>query len=446
MARVVQQRGTPPYLLIVFVFLFLVSAALAVIFYTGQGDENKKVTKLESDNKKLVQENQGLLNTVIPSLVEKITGAQGPSADAARADADRSLSLKHSSEHASRGLSKTVVALNDTIVDRDKKIEDLERQKKELDDAIREKNKAIAKITADFEGNAAKTRGELTNAAGNMNTLTVAHQQQLERTGAEKDAIVKEKEQKITALAQELEAKGKDMQRLQARIDELVLDVRRGRGTGAKPGELIPRQPDGKIARTVDQNTVYINLGAGDHVIPGLPFTVYSSATGVTEDGKGKAKLVVVNVGPTTSECRVTELAARENPIIEGDVIANVVFNPNRSYNFVVEGDFDLYGAGKPDPQAAGRLRSMIESFGGMVQDVVTVNTDFVVMGEDPPLPPKPADDAPPEAMKIAADKRKRFDAYQAVKATATALQIPILNTNRFMALTGFMPKKRLTQ
>jgi len=44
MARVVQRRPNPPYLLILFVFLFLVSTALAILFYTRQDDARKKIT------------------------------------------------------------------------------------------------------------------------------------------------------------------------------------------------------------------------------------------------------------------------------------------------------------------------------------------------------------------------------------------------------------------
>ena len=41
MARVVQRRTSPPYLTIVFVFLFLVATTLAVVFYLSADKTNK---------------------------------------------------------------------------------------------------------------------------------------------------------------------------------------------------------------------------------------------------------------------------------------------------------------------------------------------------------------------------------------------------------------------
>ena len=42
MARVV--RGAPPYLLILFVFLFVVASALAVVFYVQHSDKEKELS------------------------------------------------------------------------------------------------------------------------------------------------------------------------------------------------------------------------------------------------------------------------------------------------------------------------------------------------------------------------------------------------------------------
>ncbi len=56
MARVVQRRPNPPYLLIIFVFLFLVSTTLAVLFYTRQDDAREKLAKKQQELKKLAED------------------------------------------------------------------------------------------------------------------------------------------------------------------------------------------------------------------------------------------------------------------------------------------------------------------------------------------------------------------------------------------------------
>ena len=47
MARVVQQRSGPPYLLIVLVFLFFVSTALAVLFYIRNEEALEQNARVE---------------------------------------------------------------------------------------------------------------------------------------------------------------------------------------------------------------------------------------------------------------------------------------------------------------------------------------------------------------------------------------------------------------
>lgn len=55
MARVVQRRPNPPYLLILFVFLFLVSTTLAVLFYTRQSDAREEVAEIEEKLAKIAE-------------------------------------------------------------------------------------------------------------------------------------------------------------------------------------------------------------------------------------------------------------------------------------------------------------------------------------------------------------------------------------------------------
>ena len=55
MARVVaQRRSNPPYLLILFVFLFLLSTVAAVMFYINWDKANKELATERTDTKKIV--------------------------------------------------------------------------------------------------------------------------------------------------------------------------------------------------------------------------------------------------------------------------------------------------------------------------------------------------------------------------------------------------------
>jgi hypothetical protein len=239
--------------------------------------------------------------------------------------------------------------------------------------------------------------------------------------------------------------KDKDLMQRDAKIEELnqtVIKMRRDRGVD--PALSMTNQPDGKIVRLdADSGTCYINLGKNNHITPGLTFSVYSARPGIPQDGKGKAKIVVKQVFPDSSECSVVD-SAKDDPVVEGDLVGNVAYNASRTYSFVVEGDFDLYGEGKPDPLSNRLVRNMIERMGGKLNEAVTIDTDFVVLGEEPARPAqKPANDAPASEWELYRQKMSKYDEWKNVQAAAATLQIPLLNTNRFLALTGSSPKRR---
>ncbi|MHC4715747.1 MAG: hypothetical protein ACYS5V_02150, partial [Planctomycetota bacterium] len=72
-------------------------------------------------------------------------------------------------------------------------------------------------------------------------------------------------------------------------------------------------------------------------------------------------------------------------------------------------------------------------------------DTDFVVMGVEPSSPLRPADDASPAEWRIFTDKQTKYNRYKQIRAVAASLQIPVLSTSRFLAFSGYVPKKRLT-
>ena len=212
------------------------------------------------------------------------------------------------------------------------------------------------------------------------------------------------------------------------------------------------RHADGHVIRMPSRDTLYIDLGASQSVTPGLTFEVYDKIDGIPPAGdpanddnlpKGKASIEVVRVGPTSSECRVihTELGQQ---IGEGDLIANLVYDPNVKYNFVVYGDFDLDRNGVATPQDAEVIKRLVTQWGGKLMDAVNVDTDFVVLGKEPVVPSFSKDELqdPFNAKKLQ-DAQAAADAYAKVRDTAKELHIPILNQNRFLYLTGYYEQSR---
>jgi hypothetical protein len=191
----------------------------------------------------------------------------------------------------------------------------------------------------------------------------------------------------------------------------------------------------------VEENVVFINRGRNDHVLLGLTFEVYSRKTGVVSDDtgelRGKGTVEVISVSENSSVCRVVRVT-RGQAIVEGDLIANVVYDPNITFKFHVHGDFDIDNVGQVSEVDRRRIETMIEEWGGKLTRQLTYDVDFLVLGRDPALPERPEDQLDPVAMQRYAADQKRFETYQELIGEAKALKIPVLNQNRFLVLIGY--------
>ncbi len=207
------------------------------------------------------------------------------------------------------------------------------------------------------------------------------------------------------------------------------------------------RQADGKLVRVASNGVCYINLGFGDQVTPGLTFEVYDKADGVppipenatSEDQMpvGKGSIEITHVGTTSSECRIIKLTPGA-VLTEGDLIANLVYDPHTKYNFFVFGQFDLANNGHPNDPDAEVIKRLITQWGGKLEDKVDVDTDFVILGAEPVVPSFAKDDITAENQKKIDDAQARLAKYQEIEAQAKDLHIPIMNQNRFLYYVGF--------
>ncbi|MEA2733902.1 MAG: hypothetical protein QOE14_353, partial [Humisphaera sp.] len=209
----------------------------------------------------------------------------------------------------------------------------------------------------------------------------------------------------------------------------------------------IVRNPDGQIIKIPARDIVYINLGQEASVTPGLTFEVYDKIDGIPPAGdpttndklpQGKASIEVVRVGAGSSEARITR-QTQGTQLVVGDLIANLIYDPNVKYNFVVYGDFDMDRNGQATAQEADVVRRLVTQWGGKLMDKVNVDTDFVVLGQEPVLPTFTREDLQdPFNAKRLEDARLALEAYDQVRNRARDLHIPIMNQNRFLSLIGF--------
>jgi archaellum component FlaC len=260
-------------------------------------------------------------------------------------------------------------------------------------------------------------------------------------------------EQRVANLLKQLEDEransrqlNQDLLRTQAELDvaqERLSDAM------AKVGEIAPPpdreaeafSPDGKVV-LVDEpaGIIHINLGAEDRVYQGLTFSIYDQASRIPKDGEPKAEVEVFAVDPKTSTARILT-SEQKNPVARGDIVANLIWDSAKENQFVIAGEFDLDEDGQPEFDGAERIQLLVEKWGGAVAESVGAKTDFVILGEEPQVPPEPTLDQldeDPTAMQRYEAAQERLARYEQIRQRAQDLWIPIFNYDRFLHFTGY--------
>ncbi len=143
-------------------------------------------------------------------------------------------------------------------------------------------------------------------------------------------------------------------------------------------------QPDGKILLVDNQTKMaHLNIGSDDRVYPGLTFSVYDKNFPIPRDGKGKAELEVFDVTKTFSAARIIRSEIKR-PIAVDDIVANLIWDSDRTNVFVVAGDFDLDDDGNIDYDGTEKIKALVEKWGGKTTDNVTIDADYLILGRPP--------------------------------------------------------------
>ncbi len=205
-------------------------------------------------------------------------------------------------------------------------------------------------------------------------------------------------------------------------------------------------EPDAKIillenhAKDPKDIIVHINIGSDSHVYQGLTFSVYDRNMPIPRDGKGKAKIEIFDVGEKISAARIIQHNPKR-PIVLDDIVANLIWDSDKKNLFVIAGDFDLNNDGSIDKDGFDRIKVLIEKWGGSVDNNVSINTDFVLLGNTPRALRRPTfeqmeiNPLAMEQYEASVAKRARYDE---VLNRTKILHIPIINYTRFLYLIGY--------
>jgi hypothetical protein len=145
-----------------------------------------------------------------------------------------------------------------------------------------------------------------------------------------------------------------------------------------KPRDLKWADPDGEIYLSdMNLGLCWIDLGTLHHVQAGMIFEVFRTGKGGMRVFKGRIE--IRRVSDDLSQCAILDCYDPENdPIVKGDYIISPLYERDETPILVFIGDF------KNPFYSKRQLEKKLAEFGVKVEERVSVNTDWIIIGENP--------------------------------------------------------------
>jgi len=296
----------------------------------------------------------------------------------------------------------------------------------------------VARLQSDHQSTIAALNDEIGKYKGELDRFRTKVDETIGRNNARVDTIRREAadseasmQAKITQFEEEnLRLKGQLSALRESQVDATLLPTKE---YALVDGRIIGSDPS--------QSAVFIDLGRSDRVVLGMSFEVYSNAAAIRPGPNGdyppgKATIEVIRINEGSSVARIVR-ESRGNPLVDGDVLANAVYDPTKAYHFVVFGNFDTDSDGVSRPEEQSAIKGIITQWGGLIDDDISGRTDFLVLGDRPILPPSPPSGAPQPVIMQYINMSRVANQYDELFQAATQASIPILNQNRLYTLTG---------
>jgi len=431
--------------------LFLVAAVAAVVFYL-KAENCRTQAQTAGDREKRAQTSMRDMKTSLDEMTRLSIG-QVPDDTSAE---DRLKAVKDKFQTLLTNLGSEVEAFKGASAESESMLSVLDRMKDTTNAAkaaelasqqkiveLSAENETLRKATLEKEEHYGQTVQKFAADANTTQSNFSALQSQMDQNAKDMIAMVEAK----------LAASEETARNLQKELNETrsQLDIAKQRLSLAEAqlSKILPPpdseapafRPDGQII-SIDNKAglVYINLGTADRVYRGLTFTVYDKGIPIPRDGKGKAEIEVLEPKERMSIARIA-VANPKKPVLVDDIVANLVWENDRSWVFVVAGDFDLNRDGSPDVDGVEKVKALIMSWGGKVAKEISPSTDFVVIGAEPVVPYKPTGEevmTNPAAMNKYETALAAQEAYKSVLAQAQSLSLPIFSLERLLYMTGY--------
>lgn len=305
-----------------------------------------------------------------------------------------------------------------------------EEERRAAQIAAEKESERVAAIEAAFSAQGL----ELTNRVDGFGNQIIASTRGFEDLSTK---LARQKEESEAELNTEISGLNSTIDDLRDQLIVIQDQLLRCRAEG-RTDIILPYNQEALVDGTIDRvdravNEVVLSIGRQQKVVLGMTFAVYSNATDIRIDDEtgeyavGKAVLEVVRVEDGFSRARIIS-SSDGNPIIRGDVVANAVYDPDKTYKFVVEGLFDTNGDGLATRYERDELAALIERWGGTIVDEVQGDLDFLVLGERPTLPVRPGPDAPIAVLNEYNRLQREIDRYNELRLSAEVTSVPLLN------------------
>jgi hypothetical protein len=459
MAKAQQPGGALTVWLIVFVFFWLVSTVWLVVLYTVQEELRNANARLESNVAQLISDDERNSIELIrnmseagPTAVGILEGARADTARLATGELKDSPAVVRTKRDELLRVIQTEARVDDSKALADVSLLGGLKSMYELFKKEQDLRKASEDRKAELEAEVTRLVQLTSQQKADFDQRVKSLEERVATVEAERAAFRSEKDSALANIEKEFEQRrvqaDADLTRARqraARAEEQLAEMqRRYVSLQEKYGELqvapgklaTARQPDGRILRAVPGDpVVFVDLGEKDRLVLGMQFVVYSATTGIPPDGRGKGRVEVVSISARSSECRIVHVAPGE-VFLEGDWIANPVYDRDRSPTFVVLGGFDLNADGIPDPNGKAVMESIIVDWGGIVTSEVTATTDFLVLGSAPPRPRLPSNPTAEQQSRYE-EAQKVWDTHTSILTAANNLAVPIMTQETFLSFLG---------
>lgn len=468
--RVRSGANATTYWLVGFVFLFVIALGLAIMFYHQRSSQQQEfnearqqldqyATSADRADEAVIrigdqaqQEGRSVLRQLLTEreLLLRSIGV-GSTAELARAQADQKIPQG----------TPLLTYISTTRSELSRANNQLQQQQQQL----KQRDEALASLKQQYESLRTERDQKMAELTANLGKLQADLQAYQQQVGNQQTQLSQSLAQAREDAEGQIRGRDTQLKKLQDELAKAQLRIKELQDTMQRDTPDVPdlsKQADGRVvAVNPDQNLVYMDLGSQDHLVLGMTFEVFDSTRGVelgqNGDLRGKATVEVVDIGPRSSSARIVR-SSFSRPILPGDVLANLVYDKNRKFKFYVFGNFDLDGDGQYTISDHDAVVQLIERWGGQVvndagragqlggligqeraaQAVLPLDTDFVIVGQEPEVPPQlAAGERDPAIIQAHARAKQKWDEYLSLRNEAAALSIPVINQNRFLALIG---------